>query len=51
MPGINTFLHNVTLLVLEVILIIYLKHQPETPQNGPFRNCQSWSFITVHVQF
>ena len=31
-PGTNTFLPNFTLLVSEVILIIYLKHQPETPQ-------------------
>jgi len=31
-PGTNTFLPIVTLLVSEVILIIYLKHQPETPQ-------------------
>jgi len=30
--GTNTFLPNITLLVSEVILIIYLKHQPETPQ-------------------
>jgi len=29
--GTNTFLPNVTLLVSEVILIIYLKHQSETP--------------------
>ena len=32
-PGTNTFLPNVTLLVSEVIIIIYLKHQPETPKN------------------
>ena len=31
-PGTNTFLLNVTLLVSEVVLIIFLKHQPETPQ-------------------
>ena len=31
-PGTNTFLPNVTLLVSEVILIIYLKLQPETLQ-------------------
>ena len=31
-PGSNTFLPNVTLLSSEVILIIYLKHQPETLQ-------------------
>ena len=30
--GTNNFLPNVTLLVSEVIRIIYLKHQHETPQ-------------------
>jgi len=31
-PGTNNFIPNVTLLVSEVIRIIYLKHQHETPQ-------------------
>jgi len=26
-------------------------HLLEHFENGPFRNCQSWSFITVHGQF
>jgi len=31
--------------------IIYRLALSKMSDNGPFRNCQSWSFITVHGQF